>query len=40
MITTITLNPAVDKTIEINNFIIGNVNRVTSVRLRCWWKRN
>lgn len=33
MITTITLNPAVDKTIEINNFSVGNVNRVTSVRL-------
>ena len=33
MITTITLNPAVDKTIEINNFSIGNVNRVSSARL-------
>jgi len=33
MITTITINPAVDKTIEINNFSIGNVNRVASVRL-------
>jgi len=33
MITTITINPAVDKTIEINNFNIGNVNRVASVRL-------
>jgi len=33
MITTITLNPAVDKTIEINNFSVGNVNRVSSVRL-------
>ena len=33
MITTITLNPAVDKTIRINKFSIGEVNRVTSVRL-------
>ncbi|WP_298839304.1 1-phosphofructokinase [Clostridium sp.] len=33
MITTITINPAVDKTIEINNFSVGNVNRVASVRL-------
>lgn len=33
MITTITLNPAVDKTIQINNFGVGNINRVVSARL-------
>lgn len=33
MITTITINPAVDKTIKISNFTVGNVNRVASVRL-------
>lgn len=33
MITTITLNPAVDKTVEIENFEAGAVNRVKSVRL-------
>lgn len=33
MITTITLNPAVDKTIEINNFSIGSVNRISSSRV-------
>lgn len=33
MITTVTLNPAVDKTIEINNFSIGNVNRISSSRI-------
>jgi 1-phosphofructokinase len=32
MIRTITLNPAVDKTIEINDFKIDTVNRVMSVR--------
>lgn len=33
MIYTVTLNPAVDKTIEINDFSAGKVNRISSVRL-------
>lgn len=33
MITTITLNPAIDKTITIDDFKIGSVNRVTSARI-------
>lgn len=33
MIITVTLNPAIDKTVEINNVHINSVNRVSSVRL-------
>lgn len=33
MIITVTLNPAVDKTVGINNCVINSVNRVSSVRL-------
>lgn len=32
MITTVTLNPAIDKTITLENFIYGAVNRIQSVR--------
>lgn len=33
MIYTITFNPALDKTVEIDNFSVGNVNRILSVKL-------
>lgn len=33
MIKTVTLNPAIDKTVEIKEFRVGEVNRISSVRL-------
>ena len=33
MITTVTLNPCIDKTIYIDNFVYGGMNRVQETRL-------
>ncbi|KUO71372.1 MAG: 1-phosphofructokinase [Clostridia bacterium BRH_c25] len=33
MIKTVTMNPAIDKTVEIKNFRVGTVNRISSVRI-------
>ena len=33
MIVTVTLNPAIDQTIEVDRFVEGDTNPVTSIRL-------
>ena len=33
MIITVTLNPAIDKTLEVDNCTIGSINRVSSIKI-------
>ena len=33
MIVTVTMNPAIDKTAEVDNFVVGGVNRLKNIRI-------